>query len=332
MRAEVDQLVAGALDPHHLELILLPTEQCNFRCSYCYEDFKIGKMERRVIEAIKLLLYARVEDLQSLHLNWFGGEPLLAKDAVLKVNNYAQELYAGKNYFSSITTNGFYLNSNLFGDLLKSGMRHFQISLDGLREDHDISRPTIRGNGTFDTIWHNLLETKKSSGDFVSTLRVHIGQKNCKNISLLIDQILAQFSGDHRYNIFLKEIVKLGGPNDSQILPLSSEQTDDIVSSIRDKCRGLIQVGTEDDVDAYVCYASRLNSFLIRADGRIGKCTVALKDDDNIVGILKNDGAMTLDRKKLMSWAGGLFTYDKKQLGCPLAFKNDRANRPEPVR
>lgn len=27
-----------------LHLIILPTEQCNFRCKYCYESFKKGKM------------------------------------------------------------------------------------------------------------------------------------------------------------------------------------------------------------------------------------------------------------------------------------------------
>lgn len=36
-----------------LSLILLITEQCNFRCAYCYEDFKIGKMPPDVIEGIK---------------------------------------------------------------------------------------------------------------------------------------------------------------------------------------------------------------------------------------------------------------------------------------
>lgn len=27
----------------NLRLIIMPTEQCNFRCRYCYEDFKLGK-------------------------------------------------------------------------------------------------------------------------------------------------------------------------------------------------------------------------------------------------------------------------------------------------
>ena len=36
--------IAAAISPRIQELILLPTEKCNFRCTYCYEDFELGKM------------------------------------------------------------------------------------------------------------------------------------------------------------------------------------------------------------------------------------------------------------------------------------------------
>jgi hypothetical protein len=36
--------IAEAISPRIQELILLPTEKCNFRCTYCYEDFDLGKM------------------------------------------------------------------------------------------------------------------------------------------------------------------------------------------------------------------------------------------------------------------------------------------------
>ena len=36
-------IIADALTTRRLHLILLPTEQCNFRCKYCYEDFQHGR-------------------------------------------------------------------------------------------------------------------------------------------------------------------------------------------------------------------------------------------------------------------------------------------------
>lgn len=51
--------VLRAIDNRVFHLILLPTEQCNFRCVYCYENFKIGRMQRSIVEAVKKLLENR---------------------------------------------------------------------------------------------------------------------------------------------------------------------------------------------------------------------------------------------------------------------------------
>jgi len=39
--------VRATLNPKSLELTLYPTEKCNFRCVYCYEDFALGRMTPR---------------------------------------------------------------------------------------------------------------------------------------------------------------------------------------------------------------------------------------------------------------------------------------------
>lgn len=45
-----------------LHLIILPTEKCNLRCVYCYEDFKKGKMSEK-IEEIKKDQYYYIADV-----------------------------------------------------------------------------------------------------------------------------------------------------------------------------------------------------------------------------------------------------------------------------
>lgn len=47
------------------QLIILPTEQCNFRCVYCYESFIRGEMKPSVIQSVKNLIDQRIPTLKT---------------------------------------------------------------------------------------------------------------------------------------------------------------------------------------------------------------------------------------------------------------------------
>ena len=75
--------IAPLLAGNHQRLILMPTEQCNLRCTYCYEDFRHRHMEPRVVTGVKRFLSKRAPKLDLLRIDWFGGEPLLARPIVV---------------------------------------------------------------------------------------------------------------------------------------------------------------------------------------------------------------------------------------------------------
>ena len=58
LRARQQQVTAFFRDDV-LHLILFSTEQCNFRCTYCYEKFLHGRMKPEVIEGVKRLVTRR---------------------------------------------------------------------------------------------------------------------------------------------------------------------------------------------------------------------------------------------------------------------------------
>ncbi|MFM6199382.1 MAG: radical SAM domain-containing protein, partial [Dolichospermum sp.] len=68
----------------------------------------------------------------------------------------------------------------------------------------------------------------------------------------------------------------------------------------------------------YVCYAARPNSLVIRANGKVNKCTVALPDERNDVGTLQPDGQLKLIPGRFAPWVRGIETLDFETLGCPL--------------
>lgn len=53
-----------------------------------------------------------------------------------------------------------------------------------------------------------------------------------------------------------------------------------------------------------VCYASKNSSWVIGADGKIYKCTVALYDDANHVGNVGENGKFEIFEDKLKLWTG----------------------------
>lgn len=346
-----------ALHPRVLELIIFPTEKCNFRCTYCYEDFEIGKMKRPVIEGIKNLINARIErnTLEALTLSWFGGEPTLAADVVLELSGYGRSLLeAGrlKQFSGGLTTNGYLLRENLLRKLVACRQTSYQISLDGYGEGHDQTRKYASGKGTFDVIWDNLLAARDTGLTFEILLRLHQTDSNGESMQKLVDAICEQFSGDSRFSVFFKSVENLGGANAASIKKVDVNQVATRVRALSEQLRKrdfrvtAVLDGPEssrgDSVDVpeaandshaepaagdkpagpkgydgYICYAAKPNSLIIRSDGRVGKCTVMLNDDRNMVGRLHPDGSLSLDDARLKLWMRGFASYDPIEMGCP---------------
>src|ERR1044071_2710785 len=153
---EYRQIQLGFGQTHYrqdiLELILLASEDCNFRCEYCYEDFPRGTMLPSVREGVKKMVERRAAGLRQLTVGWFGGEPLYGFKAIEDLAPYFVELAEKYDiiYTSHITTNAYLLTPDVAEKLLAWKVLNFQITLDGMREQHDAKRPARDGSGTFD--------------------------------------------------------------------------------------------------------------------------------------------------------------------------------------
>jgi uncharacterized protein len=315
-------ILYDALSQDKLELILFPTEKCNFRCTYCYEDFAIGRMPPAVVTGIKNLIEARSTDLKTLHLSWFGGEPLVAYDIVRDISAHAKRLSDERGFQSivSITTNGYTLTEGRFVELAELGTRKFQLSLDGEKAVHDRTRLRIDGAGTFAKIWSNILifnrlfnEGRVSSARII--LRIHVHPENVDSVRELIARIRSELN-PLAFSVHFKNVGHWGGKNDADF---EIFDTDAAYRRLQAELHEALSEFKPEFVDeVYVCYASKANSFTIRADGTVGKCTVALKSSANIVGRISEDGRLNLDAEKYGAWLHSLSSMNKDDLGCPI--------------
>ncbi|ELE1959592.1 radical SAM protein [Vibrio vulnificus] len=304
-----------------LQLIILPTEKCNFRCTYCYENFVLGRMNQETLSNVKSLISNLSNEVKKFSIGWFGGEPLLAKKEVLDICLHSQEVAQKQNleFKSSMTTNGFLLDSETLVSLVAVGVDTFQITLDGPEELHNTTRVKVNGGDTYSTILNNLITARDSDLDFTCTLRLHYNLENYGAIKAWLQTINREFGNDKRFKLMPKDIGRYGGQNDSKITPVSFQdklRIEDELSKVLNKAN----VVSFDD--AYVCYAAKLNSFVIRSDGRIAKCTVALNSTYNDIGHLTDIG-MSIDSEKLFDWVQGSFSGDRRELSCPNSILKD---------
>ena len=318
IKNETLQNVILSLNPSYLNLVLFSTEHCNFRCHYCYEDYKIGRMKPDVVLGIKNLLHHRYKSLKLLEVSWFGGEPLLAKDVIFEISETIlslQEQNPDLKYAANITTNGYFLTKYVAEELINYGISTYQISLDGDRQLHDTTRVLNNGKGSFDVIMSNLLALKEIEAEFTVLIRIHYQKSTYVELKSLIDTLNNEFGGDLRFEFYFKSVDRLGGENDEDIELLSLIEKAEIEAYLKNFVADSRQIYSLSN--QYICYASKANSLAIRANGRIAKCTVALDDERNDIGYIQEDGKLCLFQEKLKPWIKGLENLDLKTLACP---------------
>lgn len=292
----------------YLSLIIMPTEECNFRCVYCYESFLRGTMAPELREGVKNFVGGQ-RGLKRLDLNWFGGEPLVASEVVIELTQHFFRHCTDNNiqFVAGITTNGSLLTEEIARQIIPYGVRYFQITLDGLREDHDHTRVLNGGGDSFDTILANLRMLKTLDYPFLVALRHNITPENHQRIEAFIEMLRGEFAGDPRFTMMFEAVGKWGGPNDAQ---LDVCQGSTATQSVIDAKRLAIEAGFRSTFlleqfrpSGYVCYAANPRSFVIGSDGSIYKCTVELDyHDRNIVGKLHPNGTLDLNWRKMALW------------------------------
>lgn len=332
---------AAAADLRHLGLAVSLTEHCNFRCTYCYEDFALGRMPAPIYAGLKRFVAARIPQLRSFALSWFGGEPLLEWRRMTAFTAYCRDLCARHEVTMSvaaISTNGHGLKPTVLQALVRSGVAQFMISLDGEPAVHDRTRQRLGGKPSFDSIYPNLLAAAASDLDFHILLRLHLHADNLDSQCRLAERLARDFGADRRFDIHPIAIGDFGGLTVKSLRLVTRDQE----QSTRQRLFSIFG-RRPDDGDAAaapvkVCYAAKPNHLFLRPNGRLAKCTTALTRADNDIGQLHADGTITVDCDKALAWSFGFRTGRRADLACPYWTKPQETpvrlelrNRPSPA-
>ena len=201
-----DELAAieaqGRIDcarPSKVGLVICPTMACNFDCPYCFEDHGGPKMAPEVQDDVGALAERMLDasGADGLTVIWFGGEPLLAPDVIEALSPRLRDLAAerGVNYDAGVITNGYLLSQEVADMLSRAGVTRLQVTLDGLADSHNATRPLAGGGPTFERIVGNLRDNELDFAVFVRH-NVHAGNRGDVEALEAFVQLLAEESGN----------------------------------------------------------------------------------------------------------------------------------------
>lgn len=138
---------------------------CNFNCRYCYEGTLKGDRAMSDATADHLVAYLKsrcTDKIEKLHLDFYGGEPLLYRQRIKYLAERLQPFMAARGgvFEFNLVTNGSLLTPKVVEELTSHGLIFAKVTVDGPPDLHNVSRPFKSDRESFDVIVDNLLAVR----------------------------------------------------------------------------------------------------------------------------------------------------------------------------
>lgn len=295
---------------NELEITLVVTGNCNFKCKYCYQNHKKeNTLCTSKIDGLINYIEKKGPNLKRLKIHWFGGEPLLELKKILitmeKINKIALKHRIA--VIGHITTNGYDLSLDNFIMLLNQKIIFFQVTIDGNEEIHNYLRPHKKNKESYAKIIENLSEISKNCKRYYGiTIRINMTndffinfEENIRNYKL--------FFKNNNISFNLQRVSNYGGDNILNISDklLKKSEYEFLLNKMR--VNGFkINNQMYNTLGAGLCTASKKNSFYINYNGDIVKCSLAIYDESlaekNKIGNITDNGNIEFYDKSHNLW------------------------------
>lgn len=191
------------------------TTNCNFSCSYCYENYATKNAMTKEIAKRSIDYICENENSDKVLLSFMGGEPLLEKELMYWIIEYLESKEKFKYIDYSITT-----NCSLFDEksirIIKDKNIHVKCSIDGDELTQDLNRKTKSGKDSYGVILDNIKDILNNNIDY--SIRMTIDNNTLKymykNIKFFTDMNLNIISSIFNVNMEF---------NDGEVIELQNQ-------------------------------------------------------------------------------------------------------------
>lgn len=305
-----------------LYLVILPTLWCNLDCPYCFEYKKPVFMSKELEDVLLKWIETNFRNKRFIHISWFGGEPLIAKDAIYrlteKIQKFCQEI--GATYSSSLTTNGFFLDKEFQSKIPSLKIKDIQITLDGDEKDHNELRKQRDGKGSFDRIFENILSFCDNVKDCQLTLRVNCCDANYEGMRRFMECF--PYNVRSQTNIFFRWIwaSKASGYQDFASIQRGIEPFKGLSKLYKESSSlGWKTNNPHKNLATKFCDIDYLDQYCIDPEGIIYLCTYTFDGSDSIGSIFGGKNFIRPESiSKYVSWYSANPFEDDECIICKL--------------
>lgn len=300
-----------------LRIVVYPTQDCNLKCWYCYENHVPNtRLTKEISERIEKFVSKEIErnSFDKLHVTFFGGEPLtdfntIAYPLCKALKNKVEGV--GKEFTCFFVTNGSLIKEDTI-EKLKKIQPNLQITIDGNKEQHDKVRIwKDKDKPTFEHImWAIHKLTAEIDKKYFITLRI-----NYDNNTLLgADDILDQIKNIDPTKIFI---------HFERVWQTMNDVSKDQIKLLLNTMEKFIKAGFVVNQGAfrglpYSCPSEMNNFVVINYDGTIHKCNGRTLTAKTKYGILSDDGILELN-ESLVAKRIGKSTFEQQEcLKCKM--------------
>ena len=281
-------------------LTINPTLDCNLNCWYCsvnYAETKHDKkrMSDETVQALSKHIHTLVtqQKANSILLDWFGGEPLMYFDEVMKKVSDAALKVTTENHIElkqKITTNATLLNKERIQYMKDANFRFFQISMDGNERRQNLIKYDANKNGTYRDVINHINLIADIIPDVSICLRINYDRQTLKHIK----DITHDFSEKSKscINIDFQRVWQIPCTDEMRkLLEIAKEEF---------KAAGFVsRFWAYKPLTFKCCYADSYNHYVVNYDGRIFKCTARDYGEDLVLGNLQPSGYINWNDKIL---------------------------------
>ena len=295
-----------------MALTILPTRGCNFGCIYCYEQDRPNVLMNEQTEKTIVKFVCSNSNLKRLSVVWYGGEPLLNFDSMVRLTKMFKQLNI--EYSAKIVSNGYLLTKEK-ADLMKDlAIRNIQITFDGSEEIHNQRRFLLGGQPTYRKIMDNLKYLLSINKEITIDIRTNIDRRNKDDYN--------KFYQDFKSEINDKRVTMYPGFV-SDLLSSECVSPEFNISEGGYKAQFILDIFDKYGIEVksflpkyrrHSCVASKYFAFVIGPEGELYKCWRMVGNQKEAIGNV-NDGSF--DMVKFSKYLiGADYTLDSKCLQC----------------